>query len=73
MMLRKTAVQYCDISDAQFGREVMDRRLPQPVLFGGKEHWHRASLDRALAVIAGEESVSRWRENSELHRRQHAA
>lgn len=54
MMKRATAAAYCDISIASFEREIVAGRLPSGVVFGGREHWHREALDRALAAIAGE-------------------
>lgn len=54
MMKRATAAQYCDLAEAAFAREVAAGRLPSPVNLGGREHWFRPSLDKALAMIAGE-------------------
>lgn len=54
MMARKTAVEYLDISEAAFEREIAAGRLPDGVLFGGKPHWRKDVLDKALAVITGE-------------------
>lgn len=54
MMRRKTAAEYCDMSEAAFEREILAGRLPASVTFGGREHWHRQALDKALARIAGE-------------------
>lgn len=53
-MKRSTAASYCDMSEAAFLREVASGRLPQPVTFGGREHWHRPALDAAIALITGE-------------------
>ena len=68
MMLRKTAAAYCDMSEAAFEREVSKGRLPAPVMFGGKPHWHRVSIDRDLERIAG--IVSDWRAKSPLYNQQ---
>lgn len=38
MLKRKTAAQYCDLSEAAFEREVVAGRLPAPVMLGGREH-----------------------------------
>ncbi len=65
MMLRKTAAAYCDLSEAAFEREVNAGRLPAPVTFGGRAHWHRASLDSDLARIAG--IMADWRKESKLY------
>lgn len=66
MMLRKTAAAYCDLSEAAFEREVKAGRLSVPVMFGGKPHWHRESIDKFLAVIS--EQVQDWRADSLLYR-----
>lgn len=65
MMLRKTACAYCDVSEAAFEREVNAGRLPAPVMFGGKQHWHRASVDKHIERLAG--SVADWRIDSPLY------
>jgi len=54
MMRRKTAAEYCDMTEPAFEREIVGGRLPAGVRFGGQEHWHRNALDAALARIAGE-------------------
>lgn len=54
MMKRATAAQYCDLSEGAFIREVAAGRLPTAVNLGGRDHWFRPSLDKALARIAGE-------------------
>lgn len=53
MMKRQTAAQYCDMSVAAFEREILAGRLPSPVLLGGREHWCKNALDKALDQIAG--------------------
>jgi hypothetical protein len=53
MMRQATAAQYCDLSPSAFVGEVAAGRLPQPVDLGGRDHWFRPALDRALAYIAG--------------------
>jgi hypothetical protein len=57
MMKRKTAAEYADMSEAAFLREIAAGRLPDSVMFGGREHWHKAALDRALSAIAGENTA----------------
>lgn len=52
-MLRGSAARYCELSVADFEREVSDGRLPVPFLLGKKEHWDRFKLDQALEAIAG--------------------
>ena len=54
MMVRKNALAYLDLSEAAFEREIASGRIPDGVMFGGKPHWYKAALDKALAVIAGE-------------------
>lgn len=54
MMKRSTAAQYCDLSEGAFIGEVAAGRLPQGAHLGGREHWFRPALDKALANIAGE-------------------
>lgn len=54
MMTRKTAAEYCDLSDRAFISEVAAGRLPSPVNLGGRDHWFRPALDKALLQIAGE-------------------
>jgi hypothetical protein len=56
MMKRATAAAYCDLSESAFVGEVAAGRLPSPVNLGGRDHWFRPSLDKALAYIAGDET-----------------
>jgi predicted DNA-binding transcriptional regulator AlpA len=44
---------YCDLSVAEFEREIADGRLPMPVKLGNSEHWSKMGLDRALEQLAG--------------------
>lgn len=53
MMKRSTAAAYCDLSESAFVGEVAAGRLPSPVMLGGREHWLRPAMERALAAIAG--------------------
>lgn len=53
MMKRKTASDYCDMSEAAFLREVLAGRLPSPVALGLREHWHRPAIDAALEQLVG--------------------
>jgi hypothetical protein len=57
MMKRKTAAAYCDMTEAAFEREVFAGRLPMPVMFGGRDHWRKEAIDRALDHITGEASA----------------
>ena len=54
MMKVETAAQYCDLSRSAFLGEVATGRLPTAVNLGGKDHWFRPSLEKALARIAGD-------------------
>ena len=53
MMKRKTAAEYCDLSESAFEREVLAGRLPCAIVLGGRDHWDRFALDTALNQIAG--------------------
>ena len=65
MMTRQLAADYCCLSVAQFEREIVAGRLPNPVKLGGTEHWHRPTLDRYLEQIAG--GTYDWRKDSPLY------
>lgn len=52
-MKRKTAAAYLDMSEAAFEREIIAGRLPAGFMFGGREHWHKAAIDKALDRITG--------------------
>lgn len=67
MMRRKTAAEYCDLSEPAFEREVAAGRLPIGVLFGGREHWRKAALDKALDYLTGVAAVPAYRQK--LHER----
>lgn len=54
MMKRATAAQYCDLSEGAFVKEVAAGRLPSAVNLGGRDHWFRPALDKALARLAGD-------------------
>lgn len=54
MMKRKTAAAYCDMTEAAFEREVSAGRLPMPVMFGGRDHWRKEAIDKALDYITGD-------------------
>lgn len=60
MMKRGLAARYCDLSVAEFEREIVEGRLPLPVKLGNSEHWSKARLDEALDRIAGA-SANDWR------------
>jgi hypothetical protein len=52
-MKRKTAAEYCDMTEAAFEKEVMAGRLPCAVVAGGRDHWDRQAIDAAISRIAG--------------------
>lgn len=55
MMKRKTAAEYCDMSEAAFEREIIAGRLPASLMFGGREHWRKDALDAAFERLSGGE------------------
>lgn len=55
MMKRKTAAEFCDLSESAFMGEVALGHLPGPAMLGKREHWLRSSLEVALKRLAGEE------------------
>lgn len=55
-MKRKTAAEYCDMTEAAFEREVFSGRFPASVLAGGREHWRKDALDAAIDRLSGEGS-----------------
>ncbi len=65
-MRQDTAARYCDLTIPQFEREVADGRLPLPFELGGRDHWTKTGLDKALAVLTGE-ADNDWRIGSPLY------
>jgi predicted DNA-binding transcriptional regulator AlpA len=59
MMRRALAARYCDLSIAEFEREIAEGRLPDPVKLGNSERWNKTRLDAALDKLAGGEED--WR------------
>ncbi len=57
MMKLVTAARYCDLSAPAFLGEVASGRLPSPVELGKRDHWDRLALDKALAILSGEEAL----------------
>lgn len=53
MMRRITAARYCDLTAAEFEREVASGRLPAPIRLGNSEHWDRQALDEELNRLTG--------------------
>lgn len=72
MMTRQRASHYCDLSEAEFEREVAAGRLPMPVKLGNRDHWSRRGLDDALDKLDNGE-VADWRATSSFYRNRNAA
>jgi hypothetical protein len=66
IMRRETAAMYCDLTPAQFEREVADARMPMPFKLAGKEMWSRAAIDEMVNRLSGD-GVPDWRVNSKLY------
>jgi hypothetical protein len=56
-MKRKTAAEYCDLSESAFVREVLAGKLPSGVNLGQREHWDRLALDAAITRLSGGEAI----------------
>lgn len=54
MMRRATAAAYLDISERSFIGEIAAGRLPSGVILGGREHWRKDAIDKAISAISGE-------------------
>lgn len=61
LMKRKTAAEYCDLSEAAFEREVMRARFPSGITIGGRDHWDRNALDAAITRLSGGSDVPDYR------------
>ena len=72
MMTRARAAHYCDLSEAEFEREVAGGRLPLPLTLGKKPHWSRKDLDDYLDRLADGETDD-WRRTSNFYRKRDAA
>lgn len=59
MMKRATAARYCDLSIAEFEREVQAGRLPMPVKFGNHDHWAKARIDDYIEAMSA--GANDWR------------
>lgn len=56
-MKRKTAAAYLDVSEAAFDRDVSAGALPPSFILGGRPHWRKEALDKAMALLCGEDPV----------------
>lgn len=72
-MKRKTAAEYCDLSEIAFEREITAGRLPCPVMLGNREHWCRNALDKALDQLTGAEPLPEYRRKFEARYQDKAA
>lgn len=61
LMKRKTAAEYCDLSEASFVTEVTGGRLPSGIMLGQREHWDRLALDAAISRLTGGEDEPDYR------------
>jgi predicted DNA-binding transcriptional regulator AlpA len=66
MMKRQTAALYCDLSVAEFEREVNSGRLPLPVKLGNSEHWSQVAIDEMLNRLTGD-TIPDWRSKSPMY------
>ncbi len=67
MMTRARASHYCDLSEAEFEREVAAGTLPSPIMLGKRPHWSRKDLDERLDSL-GSGVTHDWRANCNLYR-----
>ncbi len=56
------AAAYCDLTPAAFEREIGAGRLPAGREIGGKEHWDKDALDRAIDALMGSAEAD-WRQD----------
>lgn len=66
LMKKGTAAAYCDLSEAEFLREVAGGRLPAPVRFGNSDHWSRTAMDEMIGQLTGD-TIPDWRAKSKLY------
>ena len=52
-MNRRTAASYCDMTPAQFEREVAENRMPLPTMTAAGERWLKVAIDAALWSLNG--------------------
>lgn len=57
-MQKKTVLEYCELSEASLMKEIAAGRLPSGFMLGGREHWHKDALDKALARLAGSDGAA---------------
>lgn len=66
MMTRQFAADYCCLSIAQFEREIIAGRLPIPMKLGGRESWHRKTIDEYLERLVKGDAYD-WRRDSPIY------
>lgn len=66
LMSRTTASRYCDMSPAEFERDINAGRLPVPCKRDEGERWAKCDLDEAIDRMRGG-SAPDWRAQSKLH------
>lgn len=67
-MTLATAAMYCDMSKAEFLRQVSAGVFPQPFQLGRSLHWSRAQLDKSIAVLFGDIEED-WRVGTPFERK----
>src|SRR3546814_4421876 len=69
MMLRKTAMAYCDMSEVAFLREVATGVFPNPIKVGARLYWSRNQLDAAIDQLFGKHEIKPrdWRKDSWIY------
>ena len=60
MMKAETAASYLDMSRPAFLREVAQGRLPEAIMLGGREHWRKDALDKAIDALTAQDLPS-WK------------
>lgn len=60
LMKRQTAAAYLDMSPATFEKEILLGHFPHGFMIGGREHWRRDALDKALDQLTGEPDKPEW-------------
>ena len=61
LMKRKTAAEYCDLSEPAFEREVLAGRLPCGITLGNRDHWDKNALDAAISRLTGNDNEPSYR------------
>lgn len=66
LMRRQLAAEYLNLTPASLEGEVAAGRLPCPLKIAGQERWSKSQIDKALAIMGGEETQD-WRAGSPLY------